>query len=333
MSCLTELLHPTRRRGELWLALLAAALLAATFARPSVPVTRDVYRYLVVLDITQSMNVMDYALDGRPASRLAFAKEALHRALSEIPCGSQVGLALFTAYRSFLLFEPVDLCANYREVLATIDRADWRMAWGGDSGIAKGLHSALRIAADLEPKPALVFVTDGHEAPPANPRYPPGFYGRPGNVKGIIIGTGGRVPVPIPKHDMEGQSLGYWKAEDVTQPDRYSDGRQGSVPGEQMVEADRRSEAGPRSTRQEHLSSLHEAYLQQLAHNLDLSYYRLERIDGLGEALRRPEFARANRVRMDVRWLLAALALAALLLLYVPSWRARDAWFRDSSSR
>jgi mxaL protein len=321
---LPELLQGVRKSGEVWLALLACALLAATFAHPSLRVSRDVYRYVVVFDITQSMNALDYELDGRPASRLEFAKAAMHRALRELPCGSQMGFALFTAHRSLLLFEPVEICANYREILATIDRVDWRMGWAGESEIAKGLHSGLRIAAELEPKPALVFVTDGHEAPPVNPYYRPQFDDRPGTVKGVIVGTGGLLPVPIPKRDMEGNSLGYWKAEDVMQSDRYSAGRPSSVPGEQVVEADGSPVVGFRSTGHEHLSSLHEAYLQELAHGLELSYYGLSSVEGLGDAMRRPGFARATVVDTDMRWLPAAAALAALLLLYPPRLRARD---------
>ena len=318
------LVHRALSNGKLWLALLACASLGATFLSPSLSLTRDVYRFVVVLDITQSMNAMDYTIDGRPASRLEFAKDALHRALRGLPCGSQMGFALFTAYRSFLLFEPVEVCRNYPEILATIDRADWRMGWAGESEIAKGLHSALHMAAQLAPAPALVFVTDGHEAPPINPYYPPQFDGRPGTIKGVIIGTGGTMPVPIPKRDREGHSLGYWNAEDVMQTDRYSAGRQGSVQGEQMVEADGSPVVGARSTGQEHLSSLHESYLQALANGLGLSYYRLDRIAGLSEALRRPDFARATSVPTDLRWLLGGIALAALLMLYIPAKRAGE---------
>jgi mxaL protein len=323
VSGLHDFLSTVRGRGELALALLACALLAATFAHPTLKASRSVYRYVAVFDITQSMNVRDYELDGHPASRLEFVKAAMHAALRELPCGSQMGFAVFTAYRSLLLFEPVEICANYREILASMDRADWRMGWAGESEIAKGLRSGVHMAADLDPKPVLVFVTDGHEAPPINLRHPLQFDDHPGTIKGVIVGTGGNVPVPIPKHDMEGTSLGYWKAEDVLQSDRSSAGRQGSVPGEHYVDANGSPVSGSPSSGQEHLSSLHEAYLQGLAHQLDLSYYRLSSIEGLAGALRRPEFASTSVVATDMRWLLAAIALAALLVLYVAPFRAR----------
>ncbi|MDQ6780720.1 MAG: hypothetical protein M3Z37_06165, partial [Candidatus Eremiobacteraeota bacterium] len=57
-------------------------------------VKRSTFDEVVALDVTQSMNVMDYRLNGQAVSRLAFAKHALRQALLELPCGSTVGWAL-----------------------------------------------------------------------------------------------------------------------------------------------------------------------------------------------------------------------------------------------
>ena len=57
---------------------LAALLLVLGFARPTLPWKRALFEHVVVLDVTQSMNVEDMQLDGKPAARLAFAKRALH---------------------------------------------------------------------------------------------------------------------------------------------------------------------------------------------------------------------------------------------------------------
>jgi hypothetical protein len=71
---------------------LALALLLAAWAMPTFNRSRATYDYLVVFDITQSMNVADYELGEAPASRLAYAREATRRALRDLPCGSRVGL-------------------------------------------------------------------------------------------------------------------------------------------------------------------------------------------------------------------------------------------------
>ena len=329
MSGLRDRLRSARRDGGLALLLLAWTLLALTLAHPTVAMKREVYRYMVVLDITQSMNVADYRVDGRPVTRLALAKEALRRALRRMPCGSRLGLGIFTAYRSFPLFQPVEVCAHYGEIGAALGHLDWRMAWAGDSEIAKGLQSGLRLAAKVEPRPALVFITDGQEAPPINPRHRPRFEGSPGAVKGIVVGAGGPLPVPIPKYDMEGNSLGYWKADEVLQIDPYSLGRQTSVAGETMVEADGSPVTAAKGTGMEHLSSLRETYLRQLARETGLSYHHLENADSLGDALLAAEFGHALAVEADMRRALAAIAAIALLLVPV----ARRHWGRRPGGR
>lgn len=296
----------------------AALALAAGFLRPLLPWKKALVDQIVVLDITQSMNVPDQRLDGRPVSRLAFAKAQLRQTLSALPCGSKVGWALFTEYRSFLLFAPVEVCAHLDELRSTLDGIDNRMAWIGASEVAKGLYSGLGIARQLPGKPALVFVTDGHESPPLNPRHRPRFDLVPGEVPGLVVGVGGLVPTAIPKTDPMGRPLGAWAAEDVLQVDPRSQGRGGSVGGERLVEQGEDSAAPvvalggtPGS---EHLSSLREAYLQLLASETGLGYHRLADAPGLAAALQAPALARPVPVRADARVPLAALAVALLLL-------------------
>lgn len=296
--------------------LLAALLLAATFLEPHVTLPRPRYEHLVVLDVTQSMNVPDMALQGRPASRLDAAKSSLRGALEALPCGSRVGLAIFTEYRSFLLLAPVEVCANRAEWRATLAMMDGRMAWSGNSEIAKGLHSAFGIAKALPGKPSLVFVTDGHEAPPLNPRFRPRFDDdKPGEVPGLLLGAGALKPSPIPKLDPRGRPLGTWGPDEVMQTDPRSQGRGGSVGGERMVDD---GSGGPATglgatPGAEHLSALREPYLQRLAGETGLRYDRLGDARSLASSLQARELARDVPVQVDLRLLLAALALALLM--------------------
>ena len=90
----------------------AFLLLLCGLLLPQVSLPRKTYSYVVVFDITQSMNVEDYDLNGLPVSRLAFAKEAVRRALRELPCGSRIGWGAFAEYRTILLLAPVEVCAT-----------------------------------------------------------------------------------------------------------------------------------------------------------------------------------------------------------------------------
>lgn len=320
-----------RGRRDALLLGVAALALAATFARPSVPMQRPVLEIVVVLDVTQSMNVPDQQVGGKPVSRLARAKAALESALVALPCGSRLGWAFFTEYRSFLLMTPVEVCEHHRELREALRRIDGRMAWAGNSEVAKGLNSGLQIAHTLESRPALVFVTDGHEAPPVNPGYRPSFTVERGAVRGLVVGVGGDTPLPIPKIDPSGQLLGEWGASEVLQTDPRSLGRGGSVAGEQMVEPNERKVAPlPGATPgSEHLSALREDYLRLLASETGLSYMRLAGDAGLRAALAEDALARPVASRLDLRFVLAGLALVALLVsLLAAAGRPLLRWFR-----
>ncbi len=305
---------------ERWLLAGAALALAGCFLRPGYETERRLFDHVVVLDITQSMNVLDQQWMGKPVSRLALAKHALRQSLLALPCGSKVGWSVFTEYRSYLLFAPVEVCANLDELRATLDRIDGGMAWIGGSEIAKGLHSGLTVSKQLPGVPSLVFITDGHESPPLNPRHRPAFDDKPGEVQGLIVGVGALTPSPIPKSDPSGRPLGYWRADEVQQTDPRSQGRGASVSGERMADdmsggGDVALGATPGS---EHLSALHEGYLRLLAGERGLSFHKLETADGLSAALRAPALARPVPVRADGRVPLACLALALLLARHLP---------------
>jgi mxaL protein len=267
-----------RTHADRWLLAGAACALAVCLLKPGWPVERARFDHVIVLDITQSMNVEDESLDGKPVSRLVHAKQALRQALLQLPCGSKVGWGVFTEYRSFLLFEPVEVCANLSELRSTLANVDGRMAWSGNSEIAKGLHSAIDVAKQLPGSPSLVFVTDGQEAPPLNPQHRPSFDDKPGEVTGVIVGVGDVRPSPIPKSDPSGRPLGFWQADEVAQTDLYGSGRSASVSGERMTED---AAAAPvpalgATPGSEHLSALREPYLRLLGRERGLAFVRLE---------------------------------------------------------
>ena len=74
-----------------------------------------------------------------------------------------------------------------------------------------------------------MFVTDGHEAPPLSPLHKPVYDGKPGEIRGLIVGVGADALMPIPKNDPEGRAMGFWGADEVMQTDGYSAGRGGTA--------------------------------------------------------------------------------------------------------
>jgi mxaL protein len=303
------------------MALAAAAVLcAAAMFGPDIPAERGVVEQFVVLDVTQSMNVRDVtASNGVRVSRLAAAKAALSNALEVLPCGSKLGFGLFTEHRALMLLAPVEVCAHRVELAATLAQIDGRMAWAGNSEVAKGLNSALRAARELSGLPAVVFVTDGHEAPPIDPAYRPAFdeeLARAG-IRGVVVGVGGEQALPIPKTDPEGRAMGFWQPNEVAQLSPRSAGRGGSVEGEKMVDDPERGGrmqplpgAAPGS---EHLSSLRAEYLQLLAVETGLRYHHLGDTDGFVQALSDPSLQRPRPARRELGPWLGAAALVLLM--------------------
>jgi mxaL protein len=303
------------------LAIACASFLLAAWA-PTLQLPAARFTGVIVLDVTQSMNAEDYVADGKPASRLAAAKSAIRGAVEALPCGSQVGWGVFTEFRTLLLIAPIEVCANFSELDSVLDGIDGRMAWAGASEVAKGIHSALREAAALRGRPAIVFVTDGHEAPPVNPGYRPRFGGRSGEIAGLIVGAGGPTPVPIPKLDLDGRRLGYWGANEVAQTDPSSSGRAGSsVTGERYAEAAVvEPPPGWPVGGNEHLTQLRESYLRLLGNELGFDYLRLDSVaDGaraLAGRMQAPPLARVVPSSVPLRSAFGLLALLALTWVY-----------------
>jgi mxaL protein len=303
----------TARRLLSWQA-AAALLCVAAALHPGFRSTAPGVNAVVAVDITQSMSTTDVALDGKAVARLELVRDALRRTVRALPCGSRIGWAIFTEYRTFLLHLPLEVCAHRRELEATLDRIDNRMAWAGYSEVAKGLHFGIRVVSAIADRPALVLITDGHEAPPLNPRHLPPLELPEGGVRGLIVGVGGDRPVPIPKNDPDGRPLGFWQADEVMQTDIYSQGRAGSEGGEALVESEPGAPARRGPGGQEHLSSLHEEHLRELAARAGIRYARLDAPEALSRALADPTLAIPQPVRVDLSGWFAGAALVALLV-------------------
>ncbi len=300
------------------LVLLLLALIAAwlAYTNPMMDVPRHLYRYVFVVDISQSMNVQDMEVDGRPVSRLQFTRHALRESLSRLPCGSEAGFAMFTEHRVLLLFTPVEVCEHFSVLVETLERLDWRIGWAQRSEVMKGILSSLRMIGLLKREVQLVFITDGHEAPPihADFRLPMTDYRGP---RGLVLGVGGDEPVQIPKLNADGELMGYWRALDVQQLDAHTMGRSGSVENEGVQGVDNTALLERMAEGTEHLSSLRESHLRELAAEAGLVYVRATSPAQVERTLRKRDFAYRTQARTAVHWALALLAALCLLMAAV----------------
>jgi len=300
------------RIGCLLAALIAMLVL---FIYPSKQQKTPTYNYTFIIDITRSMNALDYQQDNQAISRLQLVKHTLRELLRDLPCQSKVGLGLFTERRSTLLFEPLEVCSAYTEIDTTLSKIDWRMAWAADSNIAKGLLSTLEMLQKSDS--SVIFITDGQEAPPVNPNYQADFSALTAPAKGMIIGVGGLQAVPIPKFDSQGRQTGFYAHDDV--PQRSSFGQSNLDPAQIKGYNARNAPFGSEAaTGNEHLTALQETYLEKLGAESGLAYARLTDLQNLSRALQNPKLATEKMVQTDIRRQPALLALLMLSLVYLP---------------
>lgn len=297
------------RRDAAFLALAVIFLVAAAF-KPTVPVPRNIYSYLFVVDITQSMNAKDMRWGGEDVTRLDYTKHLLHDTVATMPCGSRVSLAFFAGFSTAALYMPIEVCANYAAIQDTINQMEWRMAWSGNSRIREGVGSISRLLRSMSEPAQVIFFTDGNEAPllhAFNTRDLSNFQGGRG---WLFVGIGGDKGVPIPKLDEDNKVIGFWSAENFQlQPGVAQISQQNMGAREDNVavsESDR------------HQSKLDEKYLQELTKEINADYLRGDSLLKLKRAMAELKPARRDLAPLQIDWMLALIAALLILSAYTP---------------
>ena len=269
---------------------------------PETELPRRVYRYQFVIDITQSMNARDYRVAGYPSDRLGFVKATLLEALHDLPCGSEVGLGLFTTQSVHFLFEPLEICRHFSVIDDALRHIDWRMAWSADTHVESGLHHAIRDLIKRDPSTRLIFLTDGQETPPQLVK--PVFDVEPGAIKGLVVGVGGRSPVTVPRYDRENNSLGIWENADIEKPPVSS------TVYSQKVEVRTLPTEGP------YLSWMDETHLREVSASTGLGFLVLDQPETFRKMILRDDLAELRPAVTDLRLWFGLAAILCLLIAY-----------------
>lgn len=306
-------------RGLLLLAILV--MLVVIMFKPTLRLPSPVQRWLIVVDITQSMNVSDYWVEQKSVSRLEFSKRAIRQALSHLPCGSEVALGVFTERSIVTVLKPLEVCEHFNALDETVAQLDWRMAWAADSFIAHGLYDAISKVKKINPNLRLAFITDGHQAPPLSEGNTPQFEGKAGQVIGTVLGVGGSRPAPIPKFDEKNNVTGYWDKEEVMRFATFGVNRKTqSVLEMEEGYHGRNAPHGnkPAEVEEAHLSALDATHLAALAHQTGLEYSTLQQTSTLSGVLNASQFATWQPSIADLRPWLAILCFIMVVLYLMP---------------
>lgn len=305
--------YQSRITASAFFMLLITLLIMAALWFPRTDRTIKVMDLLFVIDITQSMDVKDVEQDGEMISRLTWATAYTKQTLQQLPCGSHVGLAAFSESRSLVLINPVEVCSSYNDLTQMLSKINGSMAWALSSELSKAAFGAIDQAKLMDPSPDVVFITDGHEAPPLNDTLFPKYKGKLGDVSGVFVGVGGDKLLPIPKHDIDGTADGFWEQNEVLHEDVYASLRNES------------EEVRAAKPRNEHLSSQKKSHLESLAKMLNFDYVMSPSkpnivIDDLQHKVK----TRDQVVSYNWAPWFTGIALVLLILLYFPIRFFRD---------
>lgn len=300
------------QRRDLYTLLITFALLTLAIINPHISVKHNIYSYFLVVDITQSMNTADMGSKGKPMTRIEHAKQLMHETISSLPCGTKVGIGMFSGVNVVALYLPIDVCANFASLQDTIDHINWRSAWTADSRVREGLLSSAQVMNNFSEPAQLVYLTDGEEAPKLhafNTRDLSTFQGADG---WLVVGVGSEAGGSIPKFDERNQQVGYWSHESMQ-----------LAPGAAPIAAagilQRKSDLAE-SPQDRYVSKLAESYLQATAKEIGASYVRGESLQTLLSAMKKQKPARHEWAPLPIGWILASLAGLTLLSAYIP-WR------------
>ncbi len=305
-----------RHRRDITLMSAALLLLIAAILGPTVPVKRDIYSYLLVADISQSMNTADETINGKTVTRMQYQQHLLHRVVEELPCGTQVSIGIFAGVSISAMYTPIEVCENFHALEDSIDHLDWRMGWSGNSRVRESMFTLAKLIRSF-PEPAqVVYFTDGEEAPRLHAFNTKSLEGFQGGKDWLFVGVGSDKGTAIPKLDENNQVIGFWANQSFAMQPGIA----------QISEANlgvRDDNVAPSET-DRYLSKLDEKYLESLAKEVDGHYVRGDSIVNILRAMQKIPPARKDKSAFELRWILAGLSGVLFLLAYLPKHPAKE---------
>ena len=305
-----KLFNYLRHRRDVSLLCIALLLLIVALFKPTIPIKRDVYSYIFVTDISQSMNVIDMPLNGKLVSRMQYQQHLLHRVIGELPCGTQVSIGLFAGVSVAALYTPIEVCQNFAAIEDTIDHLDWRNGWSGNSRVRESMVTLAKLIRSF-PEPAqVVYLSDGEETPKLhvfNTRDLTGFLG---GKDWLLVGVGGDKGTAIPKLNEQNQLIGYWSAESFAMQPGVAQIAQENIGA--------REDSVATAPSDRYMSRLDEKYMMSVAKEIGGNYVNGGSVQNVLSAMKKQPPARREKAEFDLKWILAGLAGLLFLAAYLP---------------
>ncbi len=293
------------------LALLQLTLLCILFAifNPKIKVTRNIYNYIFVVDISQSMMTQDIEIDNQNISRLDYTKKTIKEIIGKLPCKTKVSIGMFAGVSVAATYTPIEVCNNFSAINKTIDHLDWRSTWSGNTRLRESTVNLARLIRSFPESAQVVFFTDGEEAPRLHAFNTRDLNQFQGGVDWLFVGIGSDKGTPIPKYDAENQLIGFWSNDSFAlQPGiaQISESNIGT-----------RNDSVASGESDRYLSKLDEKYLISLAKIIRGDYIKGDNINNIMSKMKEQKAAWRDKSDFQLRNIFAILALIFFIMRFI----------------
>lgn len=297
---------------ETALYLAVSILLLLAIIKPQIQLKQEVHNYLLVADVSQSMNAEDVKLNNQNVSRIAYTRHLMKKIVETSPCGTYISVGIFASDNVALLITPLEVCTNYDVITDSIEHLEWRMAWKGNSRLSFGVRAAANTFDSLNVPAQMLFFTDGDEAPRVNVTIKQDLSSIQIGKNFVFVGVGGHAKTAVPRYNAANKRVGYWPISDnnnagavgVTYADSSLDDPDPSVAS---AEYDR------------FLSQLEDDYLKSLAGEIKAKYIEGQNTPAFYEFVQQQKPAASFVTAYSIRWLYLVLAVILVLSTFIPN--------------
>ena len=190
------------------LALVIVALARPQLGRSESRVKTEGIDIVLVVDISGSMQAMDYERNGQRASRISVVKDVVRDFIRARP-NDRIGLVVFGTHA--YVASPLTLDHDWLD--RNLDRVKIGLV-EGNTAIGAGLGTGVNRLRDTKAKSkVVVLLTDGGENVPNPPAREAAKAAKEFGVRVYTIGAGSNTQQPVPVADEQGRVLGYITAD------------------------------------------------------------------------------------------------------------------------
>lgn len=287
-------------------------LLTLALVKPEIQLKQKVHNYLLVADVSQSMNAEDEKLNNQAASRLAYTRHMMKKIVETSSCGTYISVGIFASDNVALLITPLEVCANYDVITDTISHLEWRMAWKGNSRLSFAVKAAENVLDSLNTPAQMLFFTDGDEAPRVNVTIKQDLSSVQIGKNFVFVGVGGTTKVAVPRFNAANKRVGYWP---------MNDNNNAGAVGVTYADASQDEPDPPIASAEydQFLSQLEDDYLKSLAGEIKASYIKGQDTPEFYNYVQQQKPAASFVTAYSIRWIYIACALLLVLLTFLPN--------------